>query len=155
MHASRRGWHPVRSFSGSSSCQGGGFADDVILVFGHGPLKPISAPIRRAVVGQRAAGGVLVGRAEKACQLAALKNGNVGTCLLYTSRALRQVGDLRGSQGADIKPDMPAAEYVRQVERQPVQRVDDRIDASPISSLYPTIPWPVLHYPLFHNIVQY
>ena len=26
---------------------------------------------------------------------------------------------------------------------------------SPISSLYPTIPWPVLHYPLFHNIVQY
>ena len=28
-----------------------------------------------------------------------------------------------------MKPDMPAAEYVRQVERQPVQRVDDRIDA--------------------------
>lgn len=37
--------------------------------------------------------------------------------------------NLRGGQGADIKPDMPAAEYVRQVERQPVQRVDDRIDA--------------------------
>ena len=44
-------------------------------------------------------------------------------------RALCQVGNLRGGQGADIKPDMPAAEYVRQVERQPVQRVDDRIDA--------------------------
>ena len=44
-------------------------------------------------------------------------------------RALCQVGNLRGGQGADMKPDMPAAEYVRQVERQPVQRVDDRIDA--------------------------
>ena len=28
-----------------------------------------------------------------------------------------------------MKPDMPAAEYVRQVERKAVQRVDDRIDA--------------------------